>query len=49
MSKGKPKVRSPGKLEQIIQRKMSAVSIKELVAMKSPYIIIFYRADKCTW
>lgn len=49
MSKGKPKVRSPGKLEQIIQRKLSAVSIKKLVAMNIPYIIIFYLADKCAW
>lgn len=49
MSKGKPKVRSPGKLEQIVQRKLSAVSIKKLVVMNIPYIIIFYLADKCSW
>ena len=49
MSKGKPKVRSPGKLEQIIRRKLSDVSLKKLIAMNIPYVIIFYLADKCAW
>lgn len=49
MSKKKPNARSPGKLEQIIRMKLATVSMKKLVAMNIPYIIIFYMVDKCAW
>mgnify|MGYP001774164190 CR=1 FL=1 len=49
MNKSKPTVRSPGKLEQFIQKKFASSSPKKLIAMNIPYIIIFYIVDKCFW
>ena len=49
MSKGKPKVRSPGKLEQFIRNKMSTLDMKKLIAMNIPYMIVFYLVNKCGW
>jgi type IV secretion system protein VirD4 len=49
MSKKKPKARSPGKLETAIRKHLSKVSLKKLVAMNIPYLIVFYVVEKCAW
>ncbi len=49
MSKRKPKARSPGKLETAIRQSLSKVSVKKLVAMNIPYLIVFYVVEKCAW
>ena len=49
MSKSKPKVRSPGKLEQFFQNKFSNLDMKKLITKNIPYFIIFYLVDKCAW
>ena len=49
MSKKKPKARSPGKLETAIRQYLSKVSLKKLVAMNIPYLIVFYVVEKCAW
>lgn len=49
MSQKKPRARSPGRLESVVRQKMSKVSIKKLIAMNIPYIIIFYVVEKCAW
>lgn len=49
MSKTKPKARSPGKLETAIRQYLSKVSLKKLVAMNIPYLIVFYVVEKCAW
>ena len=49
MSKKKAKARSPGKLETLIRQKCSKVSIRKLIAMNIPSLIIFYLVEKCAW
>ncbi|MBS6679000.1 MAG: type IV secretory system conjugative DNA transfer family protein [Clostridiales bacterium] len=49
MSKRQPKARSPGKLETAIRKHLSKVSLKKLVAMNIPYLIVFYVVEKCAW
>ena len=49
MSKKKPKARSPGKLETAIRKHLSKVSLKKLVAMNIPYLIVSYVVEKCAW
>lgn len=49
MKKKKPKVRSPGKLEQTIKRKMATIDLKKVIMMNIPYMIVFYVVDKGAW
>lgn len=49
MSKKKAKARSPGKLENVIRQKCAKVSVRKLIAMNIPYLIIFYLVEKCAW
>ena len=49
MSKKKAKARSPGKLETVIWQQCSKVSVRKLIAMNIPYLIIFYLVEKCAW
>ena len=49
MKKKKPRVRSPGKLEQTIKRKMATIDLKKVIMMNIPYMIVFYVVDKGAW
>lgn len=49
MKKKKPRVRSPGKLEQTIKRKMATIDLKKVIMMNIPYMIVFYVMDKGAW
>lgn len=49
MKKKKPRVRSPGKLEQMIKRKMATIDLKKVIMMNIPYMIVFYVVDKGAW
>lgn len=49
MKKKKPRVRSPGKLEQTIKQKMATIDLKKVIMMNIPYMIVFYVVDKGAW
>lgn len=49
MKKKKPRVRSPGKLEKTLKRKMATIDLKKAIMMNIPYMIVFYVVDKGAW